>query len=821
MRTLSIRQKLMLITMTSTTVALLLIATSFLIYEDLAFRQTLVQDLTTQARLLAERSTAALTFNDASAAEEYLSALADREHVVAACFYAGTNRFAEPYFRAGNSDRMAPLHPGPEGWAFSRDALVGFQPIQLSGETIGWIYLKSDLGELRARLWNYAENLGVFGLIALLATYLLAARLQNIISRPISNLAETARTVTEQKNYSVRAQKESDDELGRLIDGFNEMLQQIQRRDDALRHINRELEHRVEDRTLNLQQQVMRINLLNEITYAVAKRQDLDSITLITLQYLEDKLPVDYSSAYFYDAGTETFKLIQRGPKSRPVAERLHVPDAIPLAHTLFGPCLRGEIVYLSDARQSEASVVQTMATEGFHSILASPLMVEAKTFGVLVVHRRQKDGFTTAERDFFRGLSAHVALAVHQARLHQDLQAAYDEVRRTQQTVMQQERLKALGQMASGIAHDINNALSPIVGFADLIGRTEPDLSEVTLKNLRYIRTAGEDIAHIVARLREFYRPRGDRESLAMVNLNEVIEQAVGMTRPRWRDIPQSRGVMVEMQKDLDPAVPEFAGIETEIRESLTNLIINAVDAMPSGGVITIRTRALFAGAQDHGPTASRVVLEVSDNGVGMDEATRRRCLEPFFSTKGHRGTGLGLAMVYGVIERHGGQIEIESDPGKGTTVRLVFPVSTVETSEDVSGTRSQLPGSFYILCVDDEPMVRELLKAVLVRDGHKVEVADGGRTGIESFRAARGQGRPFDVVITDLGMPYVDGREVAATVKRESPVTPVVMLTGWGAFMREDGSVPPQVDGILSKPPRVEEIRSMLRQVTHKVEG
>src|SRR6266700_6376201 len=287
--------------------------------------------------------------------------------------------------------------------------------------------------------------------------------------------------------------------------------------------------------------------------------------------------------------------------------------------------------------------------------------MVDNKLFGVLLTARLNSDAFSSGDCEFLRMLSEHVALAAHHARLHNELEGAYNELRQTQQTVMQQERLKALGQMASGIAHDINNALSPVVGFADLLARGEPGLTPNGKKYLRYIQTAGEDIAHIVARLREFYRRRDQRESLFSVNLNQLIQQVVDMTRPRWRDIPQGLGLTVERRANLDPLVPEFVGIESELREALTNLILNAVDALPQGGNIEVRTRAvsLEAGsASQRVPT--HVVLEVSDTGIGMDEQARKHCLEPFFSTKGRRGTGLGLAMVYGVIERHEGKIEI-----------------------------------------------------------------------------------------------------------------------------------------------------------------
>jgi CheY-like chemotaxis protein len=292
-------------------------------------------------------------------------------------------------------------------------------------------------------------------------------------------------------------------------------------------------------------------------------------------------------------------------------------------------------------------------------------------------------------------------------------------------------------------------------------------------------------------------------------------------MTRPRWRDIPQSHGATIELHTDLAPDMPELVGIESELREALTNLVLNAADALPNGGKITIRTRvagcAVVSNPQTH-PTY--ILAEVIDTGVGMNAETRKRCLEPFFSTKGKRGTGLGLSMVYGVVERHEGSIEIDSELGKGTTVRLAFPVRKLAHVGAGANTKGAVCEPLQILYIDDEPLLRELLKELLERDGHKVQVSDNGQSGIETFRQARQGGHPFDVVITDLGMPYLDGRQVAKVLKRESPVTPVVMLTGWGTIMKEDDALPDQVDGVLSKPPRTRELREALSRF-HPIRG
>ena len=405
------------------------------------------------------------------------------------------------------------------------------------------------------------------------------------------------------------------------------------------------------------------------------------------------------------------------------------------------------------------------------------------------------------------------------QVRVTDGLQKAYEELRRTQQVVVQQERLRALGQMSSGVAHDVNNALSPIVAYAGLLQATLSDLPEASRNHLKIIAQAADDIARIVSRMREFYRRRSDSEPLVQVDLNAIINEVIDLTRPRWRDISQREGISIQIQTELEPELPLLSSDPSELREALINLVFNAVDAMPRGGTITFVTRSLDLTGSDKEPNSKRrLLLEVKDTGTGMDEKTRQHCLEPFFSTKSLRGgTGLGLAMVYGMVQRHEGDIEIESSPGRGTCIRLTFPLlEKPPQTAPVTPAHAAKGNSLRILCVDDEELIRQLLDDCLTHYNHRVVTAENGMRGLELFRdAARGD-QPFEAVITDLGMPRMDGTQFARIIKTEFPKIPVIMMTGWGAMIKEDGETSLVVDALVDKPPQMQELNDLLHRLT-----
>ncbi len=395
------------------------------------------------------------------------------------------------------------------------------------------------------------------------------------------------------------------------------------------------------------------------------------------------------------------------------------------------------------------------------------------------------------------------------------ELEQGNDALRQSQQSLIQQERLRALSQMSSGIAHDISNAISPIVLYTEAMLERE-NLSERSRGYLTTIQRAVDDVTQTVSRMREFYRPREQAVQFADVALNSVVQQAVELTRARWNDLARQRGITIELKPELAVDLSAIRGAENEIRDALTNLIFNAVDALPQGGGIEVRTRMATMPAP-HGGIEPYAVLEVIDNGIGMDEETRRRCIEPFFTTKGDRGSGLGLAMVYGMARRHNAGLEIESTPSRGTTVRLSFRCNSTGT-----GTSGRNPSPLFamrslrVLVIDDDPSLLESLRISLLDEGHKVTTANGGQAGIDAFRSAQKAGRLFDVVITDLRMPDVDGRQVVSSVREMSAGTPIILLTGWGQQVTSDSNRPLAVDRLLGKPPRIRELRAALAELT-----
>lgn len=725
----------------------------------------------------------------------------------------------------------------PQREMFLAHSAVLNAPLQVVArrlDTVDWTtYYVVTEAAIEARIAKMTQNrifLAVASIMLALAIGLWAALL---VLRPVDSLAKATAAIAG-GTLSARASIRGNDELGRLGASFNAMADRIESQDLALRSARDELELRVQERTAQLQRtadalqlenaerqraqdklqaQLARMKLLDDITVAIGERQDLQSIYQVVIRSLEEQLPLDFCCVCRHDAVNHALIVTSVGVRSEALAMELAMGEQarVPIDENGLSQCVRGRLVYEPQLEGVHFPFPQRLLSGGLHAVVMAPLQSESKVFGVLVAARLAPESFSSGECEFMRQLCEHVGLAAQQSQLYGALQQAYDDLRQTQQAVMQQERLRALGQMASGIAHDINNAISPVALYAQSLLEREPGLSARARDYLENIERAITDVAATVGRLREFYRQREPQMVLTPVRLDQLVRQVVELTRARWSDMPQQRGKVIDLVLELASDLPRARGVESEIREALTNLVFNAVDAMSDGGTLTVRTHQIAS------PTGPQVCIDVRDTGVGMDEETRRRCLEPFFTTKGERGTGLGLGMVYGVMQRHGGELDIDSSVGKGTTMTLRFPIA--ESDGAARALLEEHPPAIgqrrRILLVDDDPLLLKSLRDTLEAEGHVIHAANGGQAGIDAFQAALARGEPFEAVITDLGMPHVDGRKVSQAIKEASAATPVIMLTGWGQRIVAEGDIPDHVDEVLSKPPKLRELRVVIARL------
>ena len=583
---LPIRKKLTWVILHTSSLVLILACTALAIYEVYDFRRAVVRDTAVLADIIGKNTRAALAFEDDKAAEDVLHALQSEPHVTAAALFDRHGKLFAVYSRIDSAE-IIPTRPEADGRRFTFRTLDVYRPVTLQEKRIGTIYIKMDMDRIHSRLWMFAGIIVLVLFGAILVTLALSSWLQAPISRPILDLAATAQRIAERKDYTLRAVKQGKNEIGVLTDAFNDVLTGIQERERALHAeiIERELaENRVKA-------QLSRLAQLHQITRATGERQDLKSIFQVVVRSLEDHLPVDFGCMCLYDEDAHTLTVASIGSAHPDLIASLAITEdaLLPVDENGLSRCLRGELVYEPDLTNIAFSFPQRLARAGLQSLVAAPLLVENTVFGVLLAARRQANAFSSGECEFLKQLSEHVALAAHQAHLYGALQQAYDDLRQSQQAILQQERLRALGQMASGIAHDINNAISPVTLYTESLLETEPNLSDRARDYLSTIQRAMEDVAQTVSRMREFYRQREAQLSLFPLHLNRVITQVVNLTRVRWSDMPLQNGVVIEMHSELTENLPAILGVEGEIREALTNLIFNAVDALPEGGAIKI----------------------------------------------------------------------------------------------------------------------------------------------------------------------------------------------------------------------------------------
>ncbi|MCU1263953.1 MAG: Signal transduction histidine kinase [Acidobacteria bacterium] len=380
---------------------------------------------------------------------------------------------------------------------------------------------------------------------------------------------------------------------------------------------------------------------------------------------------------------------------------------------------------------------------------------------------------------------------------------AAHAEHEQQREKATHAEKMAALGELSFGVAHNVNNTLTGILGRAQLLMRTTD--REKTAAGLELIIKSAEDGAHIIRRIQDFARERPSRE-FQSISVAELLTDVCEMTRPRWESRPANESIRCALRADCTAVV---MGDPVELREVLVNMIYNAVDAMPAGGEITL-------GAHEMG---DRVVITITDSGTGMSPEVKSRLFNPFFTTKGKAGTGMGLAVSFGIVRRHDGSIEVESEISRGTTFRISLPLSAGYPSKSANGSRTsqaaQSSRPVRLLVVDDEITVRDVLAEALKADGCEVVTAENGQEALDLFDEYHGE---FDAVFTDIGMPEMNGWELATAIRRRSENIALAIVSGWADAISCSTRNVVKADWVVSKPFDIDRISEIASEIAER---
>ena len=527
--------------------------------------------------------------------------------------------------------------------------------------------------------------------------------------------------------------------------------------------------------TTRLEDLVFKLGTLNEMVELAAHIPRIQDLLALVLDSTMRAVHATVGSIMILDQDSGTLRL---------AASRGIATDVVPTVEVKVGEGIAGRVLELG-----QPVLVEDIATDprfarpsgpqyANGSFICMPIRVADRVIGVVNMAKRNESArpdalrpapFSPVDLQFLNALMTYVGYAVDNARLLAEtqqsasrLQGVVDDLKSTQSAYVRAETLRAIGQLSSGVAHHLNNLFAVILGRIELLLRKVQD-PEVRRPLEIVLRTA-QDGAEVVRRVQRFSRVAPVSGAVA-VDLNQLAQEVIELTRPRWYDEAHLHGQHIDVV--LEPGtIPAAAGEPAALREVLMNLVLNATDAMPQGGRVTIRTWV-----ED-----DRVCCAVADDGVGMPDTVRRQALEPFFTTKGPKSTGLGLSVAYGTIERHGGTLTLESAEGKGTTVTFRIPTA-VRSAPALPATAPARAAPLRILVIDDEPHVRGTLVDMLEAQGHTVLQAPGGQEGLGLLEA----GPPVDLLLTDLGMPGMTGWDVAREAETRSPGVRIGLMTGW----------------------------------------
>jgi len=434
-------------------------------------------------------------------------------------------------------------------------------------------------------------------------------------------------------------------------------------------------------------------------------------------------------------------------------------------------------------------------AREGKFSILCLPIRIEDRVVGMLQVWRPEDEAIGPEETKTIEDLARHIASSIKNANLFRDLQQSYHDLQHAQRQLIRVEKLRALGELSAGVSHDFNNVLAVILGHAQHLMELTEDTEFV--EGLRAIERASKDGANTIRRIQEFAQSEVSRKE-SRVDINQLIRDTVNVIEPRLKRDAQFKGIKIDIKTELTDTAPISAD-RNSLREALMNILFNSIDALPEGGWIKV---ASFT-------RQGRVFVEVTDNGTGMPDDVRERIFDPFYTTKGVEGLGLGMSIVYTAVQQNKGRIEVSSEPGKGTTVTLSFPV---DRKARIEKPREPVAAGkpAKVLLIDDNVEMVKALSRILEHGGHRVDAFTDPEQGIDAF--SKGD---YDIIMTDIGMPDISGWDVAGRIKQLDPQAVIVFITGWGVQLDQENVATAGVKGVINKPISKDEVFDVINSL------
>jgi len=757
-RNLSIKEKLILISFITTGSALFLVGTIFIAGEVLNVRQSSLTYLSGLTKTISQTSVPVVTGHDRKGMDKIFETLNTKLDITCAVLYDEKGTILAKFDRGVPCQALSPPLPPGETYHFGLTHMDFTQEIKRGHDSLGIIHVRAYLGDSYSKVMNYITTLFIIMGCSFLFGYILFSNLQNTVTRHIFELASLMKIVSQEKNYSVRVKSVSKDEIGALAEGFNEMLDNIENRDIELAHYRQGLEELVEQRTKEL------ISANEQLQRELAERIRVEK----ALQ----------ESEYRYRTIFET-----SGNANVIVEENMTISMVNQAFEKLSG-FSRDEI----ENKKAFGDFVEKGDLDrikGYHFARRKNPQSVPSEYECRLVNREGLPRDVYASVSLIPGTTRSIASLID-----------VTDLRKLQGQLLHSQKMEAVGQLAGGVAHDFNNILTIILGYGSiLLMNTEKD--SILKTYVESILSSAERATNLTQSLLAFSR----KQSISPKNieLNSVIKNVEKLLR---RLIGEDIELKTKLSKTV---VPVFAD-PGQVEQVLINLAANARDAMPQGGSLIIQTEVLngdgdFYKKFAHHKPGKYALISISDTGMGMSQETAERIFEPFFTTKEEgKGTGLGLSIVHGVITQHSGHIEVQSEPGKGTTFKMYLPLVSYQkerTRESV--VHQPTGGSETVLVAEDNEPVRILVRNLLSEYGYNILESADGQEAVEKFM---GSDNHVDLLLLDVILPKIDGKSVYDEIRKIKPDIKVLFMSGYTTDIVQKHGVVEHESNFLQKP-------------------